>query len=530
MNHLLLSISAFLITALSENIFFYLIKSQSLVPLNNYLGLLVACFLFTFIKNKKLRFFFLALIPTLSIFQMLHISFYGVPVYPSAIYLMFTETGEMFGTLKEELSLFWIPLLISIPSITGIYFLNKRLELKRSIPFLPALFFFYLIYNPVRTGITGNTWGRQPSTQEFMGMNIYLSISYFSGKILPYKLFKSNKHEEITSKLIFSPTEKFDGNIIFVIGESLSANHLSLLGYNRKTTPFLDSLKDDANFIYSKGISSGVSTDVSVAFIINNTFGLEGQNTVIQGKQCLFKLAKKNQFRTSFYSSQSQQQLRYITNSLCLGSVDNYKNLEDIDPQIKDSNAADDLKLLKFLQADLFDNPNQNNLYVLHQRGSHGPYNLRYPKGKETFKLVNNYRKDRVNHYDNSVVEFDKFMQNLIEKVKSQPKPTVIIYMSDHGEGLGEEGVWGHAALKKPSFSIPVLSYFHNTKLKPTFSPEPTHLELTLFISQLLGFQSDIKFPLNKYSILGNDLDGFAGYLELTLEGGILKDYVRKDI
>jgi glucan phosphoethanolaminetransferase (alkaline phosphatase superfamily) len=530
MNHILLSIIAFLVTIISENLFFAINKSQSLVPFNNYIGLYIACLLFTFVKGPKLRFFFLALIPTLSIFQMLHISFYGVPVYPSAIYLMFTEVGEMFGTLKEEISLFFIPLLLSIPLIGFLFFMNKKLKPAKSIPFLPVLLFFYLVYNPIRTGLTGNSWGRQPSTQEFMGMNIYLSLSYFSGKILPYKVLRKKDDTTYSSKFTFTDIPKFEGNIIFVIGESLSANHLSLLGYKRPTTPFLDTLKNDPNFYYSKGISSGVSTDVAVAFIANNTYGLEGQNAVIQGKQCLFKLAKKSEFRTTFYSTQSQQQLRYITNSLCLSSVDNYKNLEVLQPGILDSNAADDLKLLENLKEDLFKNVDQSNFYVLHQRGSHGPYNLRYPKDQATFKMVGDYQKDRVNHYDNSVIEFDKFMKSLIETVKSQDKPTIIIYMSDHGEGLGEEGVWGHAALKKPSFSIPVLTYFHNTSPKQDFSREPTHLELTLYISQLLGFKSDLSFPLSNYSILGNDMDGFAGYLDLNFENGTLKDYIRKDI
>jgi glucan phosphoethanolaminetransferase (alkaline phosphatase superfamily) len=530
MNHIFLSIIAFLVTIISENLFFIVNKSQSLVPINNYIGLYIACLLFTFIKGPKLRLFFLALIPTLSIFQMLHISFYGVPVYPSAIYLMFTEVGEVFGTLKEEISLFFIPLLVSLPLIGTLYFANKKIKPNKSIPFLPVLLFFYLAYNPIRTGLTGNSWGRQPSTQEFMGMNIYLSLSYFSGRILPSKLFRKKTDDSYNSKFTFKDGPKFNGNIILVIGESLSANHLSLLGYSRPTTPYLDTLKEDSNFYFSKGVSSGVSTDVAVAFIANNTFGLDGQKAVIQGKQCLFKLAKKSQFKTTFYSSQSQQQLRYITNSLCLSSVDNYKNLEVLHPNISDSNAADDLILLSSIKEDLFKNSSTNNLYVLHQRGSHGPYNLRYPKNQATFKLVKDYKKDRVNHYDNSVIEFDKFMKSLIESVKSQDKPTIIIYMSDHGEGLGEEGVWGHAALKKPSFSIPILAYFHNTKPKQNFTKEPTHLEMTLYISELLGHKSDITFPINNYSILGNDMDGFAGYLELSFEDGELKQYTRKDI
>jgi glucan phosphoethanolaminetransferase (alkaline phosphatase superfamily) len=187
------------------------------------------------------------------------------------------------------------------------------------------------------------------------------------------------------------------------------------------------------------------------------------------------------------------------------------------------------MKLLEGLGLDYKDR--YKRFYVLHQRGSHGPYALRYPKDKAVFPISGDYKADRVNHYDNSVLEFDRFMERLITKIKASNRPTIMLYVSDHGEGLGEDGVWGHAALKKPSFSIPVLGYFHKTDIRPNFSAEPTHLEVSMFITKLLGFDSDLKFPMKNYQVLGNDMDGFAGYVDLEFdESGKLINYVRKDI
>jgi len=469
----------------------------------------------------------LGLILFLSFFQMMHISFYGMPVYPSAIYLLFTQMHEVTGTLFNELQLFIRPSLIVVTGLIIIYFTNKIFPPKQTNPVIGIFFILYLIYNPVRTYLTGNTWGRQPSTQELMGVNIYLSSSYFLGKILPYKLSSKNQIDKKDS-VTYEKIDSFKGNIIFVIGESLSSNHLSLFDYPLNTTPYLKSLKDDANFFAHRAISSGVSTDIAVGFLMNNTFGLSGQNDIILGNHCLFKLAKKSGFETTFYSSQSQEQLRYITNSICPKSIDHYQNIKDLDPDILNVNAADDDHLLKYIDEDL---KTSQHFYILHQRGSHSPYHLRYKEENKFFDSTGVYKKDRLNHYNNSVVEFDQFMKKLIDKIKLSPIPTIMIYVSDHGEALGVDGIWGHAALKKPSIEIPLLIYKHKTDLELNFSKVPTHLEVSLFISKLLGHKSNIEFPLKNYQILGNDMDGFAGYLDLKFnEEGEIESMKRMDL
>lgn len=518
MNRILLTVITFLCVILTEKIFCYKMEIDHLLPLEKYIGAFIAFFLITYVKNRKIRLILLLLIPILSYFQMVHLSYYGVPVYPSAIYLMFFQVEEIFGTVKEDYQIFILPMTLTLISVATIVLAHKKLKLERSIKWLHWVLIFYLFYNPARTFVTGNTWGRQPSTQEMMGMNIYLSVSYFLGRILPDKLLGNKNKNYEKFPMSFEQVESFDGNIIFVIGESLSANHISALDYKRDTTPFLRKLKieQDPSFHISYGISSGVSTDIAVAFVVNNTFGLQGQEDILGGKKCLFKFAKDAGFKTSFYSSQSQQQLRYITNSLCLKYVDQYKNLKNLDPNYIDENAADDKLLLQHFEEDFADK--NKRFYVLHQRGSHSPYNLRYPETQRPFALSGDYRKDRVNHYDNTVYEFDRFMESLITKVQKLDMPTIILYISDHGEGLGENGVWGHAVLKKPSFSIPFIAYYHQVENNFTFTNEPTHLEVTLFLSKLLGQKSDVEFPLKKYTILGNDMDGFSGSVDVKFD------------
>lgn len=532
MHNLILTTIVFLTTSIAEIVFFASQKASTTVPYKNFIGLFVILLIFSFIKKKAWRIMSMNMVLGFSFLQMMHIQFYGMPVYPNAIYLFFTESSEVFDTLIQSLSLFLIPLLLVIPGLALNIFTDKKAIRLKGNNYLHFLFIFYFIYNPARTYMTGNTWGRQPSTQEFMGTNIYLSLSYFSGRILPHKLFNKEIRNSYKPEVDFTKTKPFDGNIIFVLGESLSSNHLSLFNYKRATTPYLDSLKQNKNFIFRKGVSSGVSTDISIAMLMNTTYGLRASEDILSGKRCLFNLAKQSNFETHFYSSQSQQQLRYITNSICLTSINEYKSLDGIQPNIDNVNKADDLKLIDLLPDS--DEKINKQFYVLHQRGSHSPYDLRYPKEHQKFKPSQEYRQSRIDHYDNTVVNFDFFMKKLITKISKYKKPTIVIYVSDHGEGLGEEGVWGHAALKKPSIQIPMLFFQVNSDLEilKKIPQNPTHFNISLLISNLLGhkIEQDLFISPMKFQVLGNDIDGFAGFLETTFKDGKLISILRSDI
>src|SRR5574344_1458541 len=93
-------------------------------------------------------------------------------------------------------------------------------------------------------------------------------------------------------------------------------------------------------------------------------------------------------------------------------------------------------------------------LIVLHQMGSHGPaYYKRYPKEFEKFTPVcktsplENCTKQEINNaYDNTILCTDYFLSKSINFLKkySNTHEVGLVYMSDHGESLGENGVYLH--------------------------------------------------------------------------------------
>lgn len=97
--------------------------------------------------------------------------------------------------------------------------------------------------------------------------------------------------------------------------------------------------------------------------------------------------------------------------------------------------------------------------------GSHWYYENRYKENFRKFKPVihskfvkANSKEEMINSYDNTILYTDYFLKNIIDNIKKQNTNTILIYLSDHGEALGENGNWLHAqeseGIKNPAAII----------------------------------------------------------------------------
>lgn len=513
--HLILG-ALFLLLTLAQQYLFFLLKGSPLALLSagKTFGFLFFFIAVTFVREKPIRWIFLHFILVLNFFQMTHQSYFGTQILPFEIWLLFAEIGEINGTLFGEPIHLIIPLLLTIiPVAIGIY-AQKKIELPKKLPVLGWLFVIYFLYNPARTFITGNSWGRQPSVEHLGGFNVYLSLSYFTGKILPHKLSTiAEESRNASTNLAFDGKFPSDWDkIIVILGESHSPHVMSLFGYPKPTTPFLESLKEDENFYHAMGLSPGVSTDISVAFFMNLGYGKAGSRKAAQGKHCLLKLASDNGFRTHFWSTQSRQQLRYIAPYICHSSLDSFRSLEEVDPGFDNEEAASDLKLLGGLEAAFAHEGKE--FIVLHQRGSHSPWQYRYSKESERFPA--NPGDDRSHHYENSILEFDRFWKELDQFLMKRKERVLVVYVSDHGEAIGKKGRWGHGFLEAEAFEIPIIIRSYRKPMNAFLPHRPkllTSYNVGLILASEIGYdlnQSPEKLP-GDFEIYGNDIDGFAG-------------------
>jgi lipid A ethanolaminephosphotransferase len=238
---------------------------------------------------------------------------------------------------------------------------------------------------------------------------------------------------------------------ILVIGETARADRFSLNGYERKTNPLLEK-EDVISFTHMS--SCGTSTAVSVP--------------------CMFSMRSKDEYDDE--KGKSEENLLDIlshagvhvlwrdNNSDSKGvalrvQYEDYKSAEvnpDCDIECRDDG------MLEGLQEYIDAQQDGDILIVLHQMGNHGPaYYKRYPESFEQFTpacRTNHLDKcsetEISNAYDNAILYTDYFLSKVIDLLKNNMNSfeTAMFYMSDHGESLGESGVYLHGL---PYFMAP---------------------------------------------------------------------------
>lgn len=128
-------------------------------------------------------------------------------------------------------------------------------------------------------------------------------------------------------------------------------------------------------------------------------------------------------------------------------------------------------------------NNKEKQFITLHTIGSHWYFENRYSKKYKFFNptikskhLPASTKEELINSYDNTVLYFDFFVNKIIEISKKSTTPTLIIYMADHGEILGENGKWLHAQEDKSSTNPAMLIWYSNN-FKDTFPNYVNHLK-----------------------------------------------------
>ena len=239
--------------------------------------------------------------------------------------------------------------------------------------------------------------------------------------------------------------------IILVIGEAVRADRLSLNGYGRETNPLL---KMESVISFTNLYSCGTSTAVSVPCM----FSIYGRDDYSEKK------ANSTENLLDVLSHAGVNVLWRDNNSSSKGVA---LNVQYEDYQKPENNTVCDEEcrdegMLVGLQ-DYIDSHEQGSiLIVLHQMGNHGPaYYKRYPKRFEVFvpvcetNMLQECSQEEIgNAYDNSILYTDYFLSKVIELLKQNTGKfePAMIYFSDHGESLGENGLYLHGL---PYFMAP---------------------------------------------------------------------------
>jgi lipid A ethanolaminephosphotransferase len=256
--------------------------------------------------------------------------------------------------------------------------------------------------------------------------------------------------------------------MIFVVGETARADHFSLNGYARDTNPELKK-QDILNF--TQVASCGTSTAVSVPCMFSKFPRSDYSDKKGKTYEGLLDMLQRAGLKVVWLDNNSD------CKGTCLRVPHSDIPKNQPSPFCDGQNCLDE-SLLVGLQ-DYIDSLKDNAIIVLHSDGSHGPeYYDRYPKTMERFTPVCHTNQlgsctsdELKNVYDNTILYTDHFLSQTIELLKrNQDKvDTSMIYVSDHGESLGENGVYLHAApyaiAPSAQTHVPMVMWFGNQTL-----------------------------------------------------------------
>ncbi len=371
---------------------------------------------------------------------------YGIVIHQTMIQNTFeTDTKEISGLLNSTLTTYII-LLGIIPGILltkiKITFGSFRQQLFNKLKLWGlAILAIVVLIAPFSADYASFFRNNKNIRQMANPANfIYATFSYLSA---------SNKSIVVTpmgeDAKLNAQAAKQTKPILFVlvVGETARADHFSINGYNKPTTPLI-AQQDIIN--YRNVVSCGTETAVSVPCMFSNLTREHYSDKKAKSQEGLLDLLKRSGYSVLWRDN----------NSSCKGTCNRveYEDLADLKiPELCNSRECFDNILLHDIDKKIAA-MHGNKVIILHQKGSHGPdYYNRYPAEMEIFKPVCKVNKlqdcstEEINNaFDNTIRMTDLFLNNTIEWLKSQSTTynTALIYLSDHGESLGEKSLYLH--------------------------------------------------------------------------------------
>lgn len=230
--------------------------------------------------------------------------------------------------------------------------------------------------------------------------------------------------------------------LVVVVGETARAANWGLNGYARPTTPELAKLP----VINFPAVSAcGTNTEVSLPCMFSPYGRHDYDERAIRQHESLLHVLQHAKLGVLWRDNQSG--CKGVCSDLPLEQLHAAK-----DPALCEGEHCLDEILIKDLDARIAASPGSL-VIVLHQLGNHGPaYYRRYPASQRVFtptcdtaELRDCTREQIVNSYDNALRYTDHLLAQTIKLLGAQTShDAALIYVSDHGESLGENGVFLH--------------------------------------------------------------------------------------
>lgn len=228
--------------------------------------------------------------------------------------------------------------------------------------------------------------------------------------------------------------------MVLILGEAVRADHLQLNGYDRQTTPRLCQRNNLVS--YTDIFTDQTHTIASLPYILTRADSIHEQYKYTETS--FTTIFRKAGFKTAWLSNQDMSSSFTAFISEC-------------DTVVFPNPGKTVSVFTKWLDEDLipvFYELRQSYapraLYIFHPIGSHWYYDSHVPESMYYYQPVTTNRvvtanslESIINSYDNTVRYMDFFVDSIISSLEEEN--ALVIYQSDHGEALGEDGMFLHA-------------------------------------------------------------------------------------
>lgn len=376
----------------------------------------------------------------LAAFQIVLLSLYGNGIISVDMFLNVVTTNS--NEAIELLSRLWptlifLALLYLIPPAVGTKLIFDKTYLSRKFIVIHRKIFACTTFLGVI--LLGCCYGQKSGYD--IWQNLYpLNVEY-NMYLAHLRYDQSCNYYETSANYKYDAQSVHDSDseekYILVIGETSRADNWEIFGYKRHTNPRLAKRKD--LIIADKAYSESNTTHKSVPMLLSNVDAHNFDNELYKVKS-LITAFKEAGFSTAFISNQMPNH----------SYIDFFGNEADttifVKLKSKDTSSTGDDSLLPYIK-NCLDAGNKKQLIVVHTYGSHFNYRDRYSDQDRTFLPDNfngaskRYRKELVNAYDNTIVATDRLLNSIIEMLDADESMAGLIYTSDHGEDIFDDGI-----------------------------------------------------------------------------------------
>ena len=291
-------------------------------------------------------------------------------------------------------------------------------------------------------------------------------------------------------------------NVVVIMVDAVRADHMSLYGYQRKTTPFLDSLQKSGNLV-KVDLATSTCTDSTcgITSMLSSQFFSKVHHVNYKLNDALKDIGYTINFLLSGDHSRAYNYMKSYYGS----NVDIFRDGFSFSGRY----SSDDKYIIRYLN-DLkdFDEAGQSFFYF-HLMSAHFggmkenefsrflPYDYTLANEFLNRSRNHNFTDDEfealINSYDNGILQADNYIKRIFETLdkKGYLENSIVAIASDHGEAFGENGFWAHGGdIHSAEIVIPLLFYTSTKQKTKNNIPYGTLIDIPPTLFGFLGIKS----------------------------------------